>query len=286
MRPAQAENAGLTTALPAATKWLKTRDGSAIFTTHLEKYSALVLPYELVVSSTNPLDGPIRQFTDYLLASSDPVQNYLAGFLQAQCRQLSSAPTSGTRFLRFDAPLALLMAGFKFNAAAPSSARLKQLYIAQAPLNTLPRELQDDVPTPSLVKDAGKGDIYDSSVWIGLEPTYTPWHRDPNPNLFHQLWSTKEVRLLPPRRGEHIFLQAWTKLGNGGTSRIRGAEMMEGAERQVLLDAIWGPDAPGDILSVDLSPGDALFIPKGWWHSIRSIHGDGGPNASVNWWFR
>jgi len=35
---------------------------------------------------------------------------------------------------------------------------------------------------------------------------------------------------------------------------------------------------------VEVSPGDALFIPKGWWHSIKSV--GIGVTASVNWWFR
>ncbi|TVY16036.1 hypothetical protein LARI1_G007339, partial [Lachnellula arida] len=60
--------------------------------------------------------------------------------------------------------------------------------------------------------------------------------------------------------------------------------MMEGPERDVLDEDVWSRDARMECFEVDVGPGEALFIPKGWWHSIKSI----GPTvtASVNWWFR
>ena len=272
--------------LPALGKWIKPSQDSAVFTPYIEQFSSLIVPYELVLSATALLDEPLHQFLGHLSTSRNPVQNQLAGFLKIQIDCLPQGPASETRFLQFDAPLGLMIAAFQFNENLPAESRLKQLYIAQAPLNTLPTELQEDVPAPKLVREAGKGDVYDSSVWIGLEPTYTPWHRDPNPNLFYQLWSSKEVRLLPPRRGEQLYLQARAKIGQSSNSRIRGPEMMEGAERQALLDAVWSAEAPEEILRVCIGPSDALFIPKGWWHSVRSNHDSGCPNASVNWWFR
>ncbi|KAK0628732.1 Clavaminate synthase-like protein, partial [Bombardia bombarda] len=175
----------------------------------------------------------------------------------------------------------------------PYPSPLQQLYIAQAPLNALPPPLQSDLPTLELVKTAGKGDVYNSSVWLGLAPTYTPWHRDPNPNLFCQMVGSKVVRLLPPRLGEHLFHRARAQLGQstGGSSRIRGEEMMQGEERRVLLEAVWGDSeegggVPDEMREVILGPRDMLFIPKGWWHSVKSLGEDGRLNASVNWWFR
>lgn len=61
--------------------------------------------------------------------------------------------------------------------------------------------------------------------------------------------------------------------------------MMEGPERDMLHDAIWRePSCP--MQEAYLGPSDALFIPKGWWHSVRSQSDDGRLNGSVNWWFR
>lgn len=69
---------------------------------------------------------------------------------------------------------------------------------------------------------------------------------------------------------------------------MRGAEMMEGAERKVLEEAVWssGDDNPwwAQEMECEVGPGDGLFIPKGWWHSIKGV-GEG-ITGSVNWWFR
>lgn len=280
--------------LPALTKWFTNTaqpPQRACFTPYFEQHSHISLPYELILpptTETSQFGESVTHFLDWLSQPGDVAHNSLAELLRGYLSYLPPAPAFHSRFLRFEAPVALLSAGLEFNSTLKDSCcLLEQLYIAQAPLNTLPADLQNDVPTPELVKGAGKGDIYDSSIWIGLEPTYTPWHRDPNPNLFCQLQSSKVVRTLPPRRGEQLFLQTRARLGQAGSSRIRGEEMMQGAERQVLYDAVWGDlSTQEDMLEVTLTRGDALYIPKGWWHSVRSEGGRGTLNASVNWWFR
>jgi mannose-6-phosphate isomerase-like protein (cupin superfamily) len=63
--------------------------------------------------------------------------------------------------------------------------------------------------------------------------------------------------------------------------------MMEGEERDMLHGAVWEDKTTAtDMQEVELCAGDALFIPKGWWHSIKSKQSDGRLNGSVNWWFR
>lgn len=63
--------------------------------------------------------------------------------------------------------------------------------------------------------------------------------------------------------------------------------MMQGEERLVLHDAVWGNTSPEDnMYEAELEAGDALFIPEGWWHSVKSVGSDGELNGSVNWWFR
>jgi hypothetical protein len=64
-------------------------------------------------------------------------------------------------------------------------------------------------------------------------------------------------------------------------------------EREDIPDPLTGDqkledDGPSLIIwEVNLTPGDALFIPQGWYHSVRSIgnHANG-VNVSANWWFR
>jgi hypothetical protein len=131
--------------------------------------------------------------------------------------------------------------------------------------------LRADLPTPDVVLKAGKGDIYANSLWLGRPPTRTPLHRDPNPNIFVQLAGRKVVRLLEPGIGRALYEQSRAPTGH---ANLRGQEMMEGEEMERLEDAVWGET--GDALGREaiLGSGDGLFIPKGWWHSVRSF-GDG-----------
>ncbi|ROW08347.1 hypothetical protein VMCG_03079 [Cytospora schulzeri] len=271
-------------------------------TKHLGAFTLARVPYELMYPQLHEGgDGneAVDHFIKSLESENDCTRPAVEGVLPSLLRQQLPPECGSTRpgehleqqLIRFEAPLALLVAALRYNSAAKQADRLRQLYIAQASLGDLPEDLLKDFPTPDIVKEAGKGDVYASSIWLGLEPTYTPLHRDPNPNLFIQICSSKVVRLLPPSQGDSIFRQVQMRLGrHGGNSRIRGAEMMQGPERKLLYEAIWG--GPGTsvrevaIYEVVLKPGDALFIPKGWWHSVKSGCDDGRLNGSVNWWFR
>ncbi|CZT17029.1 related to JmjC domain protein [Ramularia collo-cygni] len=185
------------------------------------------------------------------------------------------------QFARVDQPLSF------FLDATASNDPDTQVYLAQAELADLPQELLQDLPVPEFVMRAGKGDVYSSSIWLGRAPTYTPLHRDPNPNLFVQLKGRKVVRLYKPHVGLSIFDAVQERIGGVGKATMRGEEMMAGAEREALEEEVWNRDGThvGECWEADLGSGDGLFIPKGWWHSIKSL-GDEGVIASVNWWFR
>lgn len=178
--------------------------------------------------------------------------------------------TSGDTFTRVDQPLSLLLDSQ--DAAKAVDARI---YLAQASLADLPQGLRLDVPTPDLVLKAGRGDVYDTSIWIGLAPTYTPLHRDPNPNLFVQLAGTKSVRLFNPEVGRAIFTHVQASIGGHASATMRGEEMMQGVEKRALEDAVWedSKNHPwmNDAFECEVSAGDGLFIPKGWWHSIKGV---------------
>lgn len=241
----------------------------------------------------------------------------------------TSSPLEDETFQRTEAPLGILLAYLSSNATNPTTTqdqrRTHSIYLAQCSLTALPPSLQQDIPTPDLITRSGpiKGDIYASSLWIGRPPTYTPLHRDPNPNIFIQLAGQKVVRLLPPEVGGVVFADVQARIQQDhhniaaaaatvassippSSAAIRGEEMMSGPEKSVLHAAIW-PSESGSNNSTDppshahesspyaqllsmyvqettLGMGDALFIPKGWWHSVKGI--GAGVTASANWWFR
>ena len=165
----------------------------------------------------------------------------------------------------------------------------ERLYLAQASFAGLPEALKVDLPTPEIVANSGRGDIYDTNMWMGIPPTYTPLHRDPNPNLFVQLAGNKIVRILPPTFGDKVFARVQTALGQSEPSAFRGEDMMKGKEKRMLEDQIWNEssvlDEAGEAgYEAHVGRGDGLFIPKGWWHSVRGV--GSGVTGSVNWWFR
>ena len=274
------------TFLPAADKWFAgdaapgaEKGLSWPPSLYLNDFEDWTFPYELVLSSELKRQA-LLGFRDWLLEGTDLSDQMLAGILQPVASELGDQ-----RFFQLVAPLRLLHKALAFNAsqAVPPI----ELYIAQSSLADLPPAMRGDLPTPELVLRAGKGDVYSSSVWLGTEPTYTPLHRDPNPNLFCQLCGSKVVRLMPPALGDRVHLDVLARLRRQGSSRVRSTEMMEGAEREVLHEAVWESDAlPDEVCEAEVGPGDALYIPQGWWHSIRSSGSEGRLNASVNWWFR
>ncbi|KAF5982274.1 hypothetical protein FCOIX_3800 [Fusarium coicis] len=191
-------------------------------------------------------------------------------------------------FYRFTAPLRLFNKIYHFNKVLLSMKLPRiSLYIAQCPIEDLPKDLQDDLPTPKILKFVGKGDIYGTSIWLGLVPTYTPLHRDPNPNFFCQLSGDKVLRLMLPKAGQALFGEIQAKMAKTDNGRLRTEDMMQGEEREKLHDAVWGEnEAPAGLFEVVLEPGDSMFIPAGYWHSVKSVGWDGEVNCSANWWFR
>lgn len=194
--------------------------------------------------------------------------------------RLSENAAEALTFHRAEAPLGIFLQWAR-DAKANTTERL---YLAQASLTTLPPKLQDDLPIPALVTRLGKGDIYDANIWMGIPPTYTPLHQDPNPNLLVQLAGRKTVRLLAPSIGQRLFDGVQASLGQKASCTFRGEEMMKGEEKVVLEACVWDDTARQASSNVDgyevhLERGDGLYIPVGWWHSVKGV--GNGVTASV-----
>ena len=241
-------------ALPSIRKWFRIAQdkpgGVALDYSHLSKFGDAIVPLEFTRLST-----------------------------------VSAAHQEDDSFQRAEVPFYIFLKWTKSTTLETS----ERLYLAQASLASLPEALKVDFPTPEIVAKAGNGDIYDTNIWMGIPPTFTPLHRDPNPNLFVQLAGHKIVRILPPEMGDKVFAQVQNELGRSGSAAFRGEDMMKGEEKRLLEEQVWNDtsilDEAGEVgYEARVGRGDGLFIPKGWWHSVKGV-GEG-ITGSVNWWFR
>lgn len=87
-----------------------------------------------------------------------------------------------------------------------------------------------------------------SALWFGGGGTVTQLHHDGSNIMFCQVLGSKRFILAPPTALEVL-------------------EEADGVYNRMDPDS--APD--GVFLTVDVRPGEALFIPAGWWHHVRSL---------------
>lgn len=106
---------------------------------------------------------------------------------------------------------------------------------------------QDVGPLPEFLKPASDTGYF----WMGRATT-TPLHHDETNNLMCQVIGGKHIRVFPPRDRQ------WLDPGVGVHSNLGWVtnEMIQ--SRDLHVTDIW------------LRPGQALFLPIGWWHCVRS----------------
>ena len=117
------------------------------------------------------------------------------------------------------------------------------------------RALLDDViPPPGLFEPL---EARATSLWIGPAGTVTPLHHDTTNILFNQLHGRKRFELISPQ--ETVLV----------------ADPVDGFYSPIDLDDLASSPHPAVrellVKTVELSPGDSLYIPAGWWHRVTSL---------------
>ncbi|KAI9456459.1 hypothetical protein F5148DRAFT_1224233 [Russula earlei] len=133
------------------------------------------------------------------------------------------------------------------------------------------------------------------NAWLGPTGTTSPAHTDPFFNLYTQVVGRKTIWLAPPKAGvtnamypypppsvgcdtEHIHNPAANSLAPSMTNTAQVDVFSD--QNKDKFPLFW-QDAVPEALSATLEPGDALAIPPGWWHAMRSEE----TSFSLSIWF-
>src|SRR5450755_2535036 len=117
------------------------------------------------------------------------------------------------------------------------------------------RRLFDDIgPLPPIL--APENLTTGTFFWFGPSGTITPLHHDPVNVLLVQVRGRKRVTLIAPDQTHLVYNEV------GVYSRVD----YDAPDYQR-----WPLFAHLNAVDATLGPGDALFIPVGWWHYVRSL---------------
>lgn len=143
-------------------------------------------------------------------------------------------------------------------------------YIQQQSLAQHFHGLVNDFSAPALVGRTNM--VRATNLWISAKGCCTPLHFDGSNNLLMQVRGTKHVRLYPPSATRLLYPAVGAKLSH--CSRVNVFD----------VDHVQFPlfrYARAEMLECVLGPGEMLYIPVKWWHSVEST----AMAISVNFWW-
>ncbi|KAJ9451908.1 JmjC domain-containing protein F [Diplonema papillatum] len=159
--------------------------------------------------------------------------------------------------------------------ASAEDSVVEPAYLAQHELLKQISALSKDITLPSALNGVVEEDQVIINCWIGTADTVTELHKDSFDNLFVQVAGYKYVRLYAPAQAKRLYVSKRGCSGaeaQGNCSAVR-CEAEDYSQYPLAEDAQY--------LECVLGPGEALFIPEGWFHYLRALT----PSISVNHWF-
>jgi ribosomal protein L16 Arg81 hydroxylase len=119
-------------------------------------------------------------------------------------------------------------------------------------------QLKDDVDFSILSRHKVKNTV---AGWIGPAGTVTGYHVDWGDNILAQICGRKEVRLVAPEESKYMYPSK--RFDQGTTSSEMDVDNFD-PQRFPLFEKV-------KEYRVVIHPGEMLFIPRGWWHYVRSL---------------
>lgn len=159
-----------------------------------------------------------------------------------------------TRFVR--GTLGAYLAGLDEAGPAPGHGPAAPLYLKEFDLLKALPVLRQDLRPAELWP---RGGIVSSSTWVGPAQARTGLHHDLLDNLALLVTGAKRFYLAPPGSVE----QAGAVSGKHDRWAV-----LAGLGIHELAPRLCGRHT---LYRVDLAPGDALYVPRGWWHEVVNL---------------
>lgn len=146
----------------------------------------------------------------------------------------------------------------------------KRKYLAQQDLGDIP-SLSDDIVEPEMCRNTGYRKVYKTNLWFGgSSGSVSPCHYDPYDNVLVQAVGCKEVILFHPSQSDFLYPSLGSIQKNTSNVDISNPDYSLFPHAKALNG-----------YKVTLQEGDGLYIPKKWWHYIRTDS----LSISVNFWW-
>jgi lysine-specific demethylase 8 len=139
-----------------------------------------------------------------------------------------------------------------------------------APAEDLPEQMRHAVSTPPYCEGAA---WVAAKFWLSRAGAVSAMHRDLADNLHTQIFGTKRFSLVDPGESAGVYPNGLlSSIPNGCQTNIEAPDFAR------------FPRLAGVHLRVaELRPGDTIYIPRRWWHHVRTT----AVSLSVNhWWAR
>lgn len=133
-------------------------------------------------------------------------------------------------------------------------------YLAQYQLFDQIPELLADLEPAAVRKLMGGEEEYLRNAWIGPRGASSPCHVDPYDNVYVQISGRKFFRLYDPEQ------RPWLYPYPSGTQT--NSSQVDVMRPDLACFPLFAKACPSD---VELDPGDALFIPRGYFHYAQNV---------------
>lgn len=143
-----------------------------------------------------------------------------------------------------------------------------RLYATVIPLRETLPELADDIGYPPYFDREACSSAH---IWYGPGSNRSPLHYDASHNFLTQIRGRKEVKLYPPREIHNLYPFPF----HYAASHVSRVDVST-------PDSVRFPKYENATSAVvHIEPGDMLFIPLFWWHSVFGVD----QNISANFWW-